>query len=296
MNQTIENPGTSKAAISYHYDIGNDFYRLFLDRNCCYSGAMYDEAVENESLDSAQERKLDYHIHESKASGAKRVLDVGCGWGGMLKRLVTVHRVALATGLTLSARQEDYIRAMALPGVEVRVESWSDHSPGELYDSIISVGAFEHFAKPGLEREARVRGYRDFYRYCHEWLKPGGWMSLQTIGLGALDRGTRGQFVFERVFPETDIPRLGEMADAAEGIFEIVKVRNDRMDYIRTGREFRARLRQNWSAAVKLVGEEIANRYDQYFRFSLAGFELGTTNLYRLTLRRIDRPRFDIRL
>jgi cyclopropane-fatty-acyl-phospholipid synthase len=285
-------PGASKAAISFHYDLGNEFFRLFLDRDCCYSCAMYDEA--SESLETAQARKLEYHIQQARASGAERVLDIGCGWGALQKRLVNFHKVRLAVGLTLSENQADWIRSMGLPGVEVRVESWSDHVPITAYDSIISIGAFEHFARPSSSPTAQVAGYRDVFARCHRWLKAGGWMSLQTIGLGAADRGTEGQFVSENIFPESDLPRLGEITEAAEGLFEVISVRNDRSDYKRTNHEFRARLRQNWDAAVNLVGEKTVRRFDKYFRLSAAGFHLGTTTLYRITFRRVPRPRFNI--
>jgi cyclopropane-fatty-acyl-phospholipid synthase len=173
------------------------------------------------------------------------------------------------------------------------MESWTDHEPDAPYNSIISIGAFEHFARPS-RRAVRVRGYRDFFERCHAWLNPGGWMSLQTIGLGATDRGVEGQFVAENIFPESDLPRLGEISDASEGIFEIVSVRNDRADYKRTNNEFRDRLRKNWDAAVSLVGEETVRRFDKYFRVSAAGFSRGTTNLYRITFRKLAHPRFDI--
>jgi cyclopropane-fatty-acyl-phospholipid synthase len=288
---SVANPGASKAAISFHYDIGNEFFKLFLDSECCYSCAMYED--ESESLEKAQERKLEYHIAQARADGAGRVLDIGCGWGALQKRLVSLHGVKLAIGLTLSENQAEYIRAMNLPGVEVRVESWSDHRPDAPYDAIISIGAFEHFARPS-SRTVRVGGYRDFFERSYHWLKPGGRMSIQTIGLGATDRGVEGQFISEHIFPESDLPRLGEIADAAEGLFEVVTVRNDRADYLRTNREFRARLKANRAAAVSLVGEETVQRFDKYFRWSMAGFSMGTTNLYRITLRRIGRPRFKI--
>jgi cyclopropane-fatty-acyl-phospholipid synthase len=111
-----------------------------------------------------------------------------------------------------------------------------------------------------------------------------------------VDRGIEGQFVAENIFPESDLPRLGEIADASEGIFEIVSVRNDRADYKRTNDEFRDRLRKNRDAAVNLVGEETVRIFDKYFRISAAGFSRGTTNLYRITLRRLAHPRFDIAL
>ena len=290
---TIANPGASKAAISFHYDLGNEFFRLFLDREFCYSCALYDN--ESDSLETAQQRKLEYYIQQARAEGAARVLDIGCGWGALQKKLVKEHQVKVAVGLTLSENQAGWIRAAALPGVEVRVESWTDHVPAALYTSIISIGAFEHFARPS-SRPVRVRAYRDFFERCYGWLRPGGWISLQTIGLGSTDRGVERQFVAENIFPESDLPRLGEIADASEGIFEIVSVRNDRADYQRTNQEFRARLRENWDAAVILVGEETVRRFDKYLRISAAGFSRGTTNLYRITLRRLAHPRFDIAL
>ena len=212
---TTANPGASKAAISFHYDLGNEFFRLFLDRDCCYSCAMYDK--EPDSLEAAQQRKLEYHIQQACADGAARVLDIGCGWGALQKKMVQEHQVKVAVGLTLSENQAEWIRSIGLPGVEVRVESWSDHVPDAPYNSIISIGAFEHFARP-CSRPERVRGYRDFFERCYGWLNPGGWMSLQSIGLGAADRGVEGQFVAENIFPESDLPRLGEIADACEGI------------------------------------------------------------------------------
>jgi cyclopropane-fatty-acyl-phospholipid synthase len=156
---TTANPGASKAAISFHYDLGNEFFRLFLDRECCYSCAMYDK--ETDSFEAAQQRKLEYHIQQARADGAARVLDIGCGWGALQKKLVQEHQVKVAIGLTLSENQARQVRSIGLPGVEVRVESWSDHVPDAPYNSIISIGAFEHFARP-CNRPERVRGYPRF--------------------------------------------------------------------------------------------------------------------------------------
>ena len=85
------NPGASKTAISFHYDLGNEFFRLFLDRECCYSCAMYEK--ESDSLEAAQQRKLEYHIQQACADGAARVLDIGCGWGALQKQLGQEHQV-----------------------------------------------------------------------------------------------------------------------------------------------------------------------------------------------------------
>lgn len=111
---TTSNPGASKAAISFHYDLGNEFFRLFLDRECCYSCAMYDG--ESDTFEDAQQRKLEYHIQQARADSAARVLDIGCGWGALQKRLVKEHGVKLAVGLTLSENQAEWIRTMVSPG------------------------------------------------------------------------------------------------------------------------------------------------------------------------------------
>src|SRR5260370_11400117 len=110
---TTTNPGASKAAISFHYDLGNEFFRLFLDRECCYSCAMYDN--ESDTLEAAQQRKLEYHIQQARADGAARVLDIGCGWGALQKKLGAEHRVKIAVRFTLSANQDERSRPMALP-------------------------------------------------------------------------------------------------------------------------------------------------------------------------------------
>jgi cyclopropane-fatty-acyl-phospholipid synthase len=93
-SQQVERSGLQielKSTISFHYDLGNEFFRLFLDRECCYSCAMYDK--ESDSLEAAQQRKLEYHIQQACADGAARVLDVGCGWGALQKKLVQEHQV-----------------------------------------------------------------------------------------------------------------------------------------------------------------------------------------------------------
>ena len=89
-----------------------------------------------------------------------------------------------AVGLTLSDAQAAHVQARKLPGVEVRTESWAKHQPAEPYDSIISIGAFEHFAPPSYPTEQKIEVYRDFFRRCRSWLTPKGRLSLQTIAYG----------------------------------------------------------------------------------------------------------------
>ena len=108
--------GASPEAIKSHYDVGNDFFRLVLDPEMIYSCALYEDG---DDLATAQIRKLDHHIAAAKAAGTKRVLDIGCGWGAMLRRLVEHAGVGHAVGLTLSSAQADYIRKQGNAKIEV---------------------------------------------------------------------------------------------------------------------------------------------------------------------------------
>jgi cyclopropane-fatty-acyl-phospholipid synthase len=284
--------GASKQAIRHHYDAGNDFYALWLDETMTYSGAMYAGDDPSETLASAQVRKNDFHIEQARAVGANRVLDVGCGWGSLLRRLVEVHGVERAVGLTLSKAQGEWIGGRSDPRIEVRVEAWADHQPETPYDAVISIGAIEHFAKPEISIAEKIEAYRSFFSRCHDWLKPGGWISLQAIAYGNLKREDfAGSFVARDIFPESEFVRLSEIAEASERLFEVVRVRQDRKDYERTCAIWLDNLRRNRERAIEAGGEDLVDRYERYLDLCVRGWELGATNLLRISMQRIDHPR-----
>jgi cyclopropane-fatty-acyl-phospholipid synthase len=284
-------PGASAEAIRRHYDVGNDFYRLFLDDSLTYSCALF---ADGDTLATAQARKHDWHVAHAGAAGARRVLDVGCGWGGTLRRLVHHHGVERAVGLTLSPSQHAHVLAEADPRIDVRLESWADHAPGEPYDAIVSIGAFEHFARYGVGDAEKVDGYRGFFDRCFALLRRGGRLSLQTIAYGDIPRGrtfTKPFFATE-IFPESELPRLADVALACEGRFEIVTVRNDREDYARTCRLWFDNLRARRDEAIALTDALVVQRYERYLRTFSHSFALGAFQLLRIALRRLDmRPR-----
>jgi cyclopropane-fatty-acyl-phospholipid synthase len=284
----LQNPGASARAVQHHYDVSNDFYRLWLDPMMTYSAAMWEAG---DDFEAAQMRKLDFHIAQARAGGARWVLDIGCGWGALLRRLVEAHSVDRAVGLTLSPNQAEWIAALNQARIEVRLESWSDHAPTEPYDAIISMGAFEHFARPNVSDEERIAGYRHFFKRCHEWLKPGGWLSLETIIYEKARREDINLFFITEIYPESDLPTLANIARASERLFEIASLRNDRQDAERTWREWLSRLRANRATAVEVVGEEIVARYEKYLKLSIIGFHIANMNLPRLAMRCIDKPR-----
>lgn len=286
-------PGASHQAIQHHYDIGNDFYQLWLDSTMTYSCAIWEEGEADEALELAQIRKVDFHINQAKAKNAKRVLDIGCGWGTVLKRLVDVYGVEQAVGLTLSEAQKNWISANNHPQIEVNLESWLNYSPKEPFDAIISIGAFEHFVKPELSSNQKIDVYRTFFNRCHEWLNPGGSMSIQTIAYGKrkpeeVQKNLGAQFANQEIFPESDSPRLTEITAAAEGIFEVITVRNDRLDYVRTLQAWLTNLRSKRTEIINLFGQTVFTRYERYLYLALLGFLTGDLLLLRLTFRRID--------
>jgi cyclopropane-fatty-acyl-phospholipid synthase len=279
------------AAIQHHYDVGNEFYQYWLGDTLTYSGALWAEGEAIDSLDRAQLRKIDYHLHEARAGKGARLLDVGCGWGSTLRRAVETHGVGRGVGLTLSQAQADWITTSPLrsPNVEIRVEDWREHAPAEPYDAIVSIGAFEHFSKAQISGAEKIANYRAFFDRCAEWLSPGGWLSLQSIGYGNPGLCDKSQFIENDIFPESDLPTLAEIATASDGRFEIVKVCNDRDHYARTIRAWLARLKENRTAMSLRFGEAVVDRYIKYLSLFVIGFHVGAMNLWRLSMRRYDR-------
>lgn len=284
--------GATAEAVRHHYDVSNEFYSLWLDASMTYTCALWndvDEAGASETLESAQARKLDYLVEGARAAGARRVLDVGCGWGSLLKRLVQIYGVEEAVGLTLSDSQAELVRASQPAQVEIRVENWLDHEPREGYDAIISIGAFEHFAQTGLGRAERVDAYREFFERCYTWLPSHGRLALQTNIKGSntvMDKATVRDllFIMETVFPQSQIPALAEVVEASERLFDVVSLRNDPDHYSRTCREWLSRLRANRGRALEAVGDETYAVYERYLDVSAEHFRRRHLGLARLIL------------
>lgn len=270
------------AAIRYHYDVGNEFYGLWLDRSLTYSCGMPEGA--DDTLEAAQARKLRFHLNAIRADRAQRVLDIGCGWGSLLGQLAQTHQVPHSVGLTLSLEQAALIRSQRHPGVEVRTDNWLAYQPDAPFDGIVSIGAFEHFARPDDSAADKARVYREFFSRCREWLTADGALSLQTVAYANMAADDASQFM-QLIFPDADLPTLAEITTAAERIFEIELVRNDRLDYAWTCEQWARRLHANREAAVRVAGPETVARYERYLKFCALGFRMGKICLLRIVMK-----------
>ena len=263
--------GASAAAVQSHYDISNDFYALWLGPTMMYSSGLWSSAHEAaDDLDAAVSRKIDFFARHLVTAPGAALLDIGCGWGGALRRIVATGSLDHAVGLTLSTAQRDFVRAQPIAGADVRLESWADHEPVRPYDAILSFGAFEHFAKDGTTSTQRIETYRRFFARCFEWLKPDGRLGLETIAhdgapdtAAPLGRGPLGDAVLQ-LYPESICPHLCEIVLGFEPYFEVEVLRSDADDFAMTCRLWHLALRAHYEAAVALVGEATVRRFRQY--------------------------------
>jgi cyclopropane-fatty-acyl-phospholipid synthase len=271
-------------AIQYHYDVSNDFYSLWLDRNMVYSCAYFRR--ESDTLELAQEQKLDHILNKLMVRPGERFLDIGCGWGALILRAARKYG-AKATGVTLSRNQFEFtsrrIREEGLEGrCEVRLQDYRDIPDEGTYDKIASVGMFEHV---GLKH---LGGY---FSKVRSLLAENGLVMNHGItasdpdnswvGLGA------GEFINRYVFPHGELPHLSlvlrEMALAG---FEIADVESLRRHYARTCLEWAKGLEANRERAIASAGEKRFRIWQIYLAGCAHGFANEWMNIYQVLARK----------
>ena len=188
----------------HHYDMGNDFYRNMLDRRMAYGCGYWENA---ETLDEAQEAKLDLICRKIELKSGQRILDIGCGWGSFVKYAAEKYG-AEAVGITVSEEQVKFGKesCKGLP-VEIRLQDYRDL--GEEFDHVISVGMFEHVG---------YKNYRSFMEVVNRCLKPEGRFLLHTIG-GNVSVKSTDPWIGKYIFPNSMLPSPKQITGAAEGIF-----------------------------------------------------------------------------
>lgn len=280
-------------AIRHHYEVSNGFYRLLLGPTMMYSGGYWEDGEDlHDTLDVAQERKLDTFVETAGAMGAARVLDIGSGWGTMLNRLTTVHGVERAVGLTLSRTQADHVAALGNPKIDVRVESWEDHRADEPYDAAFCINSLEHFVLSSLPPRERTRRFRTFFSQCHSLLRPGSRlvMHVMTVENPPLTRKIIDdlKFLQREEFEGCYIPHLHDLATAMEGFFEVTEIRNERESFSRACRVWLEHLAERRDEAVALEGEAVVARFERYLDIFAYTLEDQIFNNFRIALTRRD--------
>jgi cyclopropane-fatty-acyl-phospholipid synthase len=277
-------------AIQHHYDVGNDFYKLWLDERMVYTCAYFTSY--DESLDDAQAGKLDLICRKLRLEPGLKLLDIGCGWGALLMHAAANYGVD-ATGITLSAAQAELAReriADAGLTAHCRVEllDYRDLSRSEQYDRVASVGMMEHV---GYDR---LPGY---FEAAYGALKPGGVFLNHTIVRdGHRERETpavkikaklwrRDQFIHRYIFPDGRLVPVARVVDCAESAgFELRDAEALREHYAMTLRQWLRRLEANEGDAIKLVGEKRYRTWRLYMLAAIASFRAGSTNIVQMLL------------
>lgn len=271
---------SDRRAIEHHYDVSNDFYRLFLDREMVYSCAYF--AREDDTLERAQERKLDHILNKLCLQPGQRLLDIGCGWGGLVIRAAQRHGVR-AVGITLSRNQHELalgrVRALGLEDrVEIRLQDYREVPETGGFDRISSVGMFEHVG---------LRNLGLYFRRMNELLAPGG--LVLNHGITASDPASRwvglgaGEFIDRYVFPQGELPHISlvlrEMSAAG---FEVADVESLRRHYALTCAEWARRIEARSDEAEKLAGSRRSRIWRIYLAGCAWGFRHGWMNIYQV--------------
>ena len=285
-------PARDEAAVRYHYDVGNDFYALWLDERMVYSCAYFRSS--SDTLDEAQLAKLDLVCRKLRLRPGDRFLDVGCGWGALVIHAVQ-HYGVTALGITLSEAQAALARErVAAAGLadrcRIEIRDYRQLPADERYDRIASVGMVEHVGVPKLPA---------YFAALHDALAPGG--LLLNHGIVSVDRARpqswrqrvagrlwkRDAFIDQYVFPDATLGPLAAVIAAAEGAgFETRDVESLREHYAMTLRAWLSRLARRAERAIALTDERTYRTWRLYMTASAHAFASGSINVVQTLLAR----------
>jgi cyclopropane-fatty-acyl-phospholipid synthase len=272
-----------REAVTHHYDVGNDFYRLLLGPTLTYSCAYF--ARPDIDLEEAQEAKYDLICSKLGLTRGMRLLDVGCGFGGMV--IHAAHRYGVrAVGVTISPAQYGLAaQRVAAAGmadkVEIRLADYRDIHDG-LYDAVSSIGMFEHV---GLNR------LQEYFTGLRDVLTEGGRLLNHAIsrpaGAAPINRNS---FMGRYVFPDAELHEVGSVISAMQGqSLEVRDVESLREHYARTTRAWVTNLEDGWDQAVAMIGLAKARIWRLYLAGSALGFEANRISVHQVLAVKTDR-------
>ena len=273
-----------REAVRFHYELPNDFFSLWLDPRMAYSTAYFSDP--GEDLDAAQERKLEYICRKLRLRPGERLLDIGCGWGGLVLHAAKT-RGAKALGITLSRPQAELARQrIREEGLEdrcrVEILDYREVEDPSGYDKIASIGMFEHVGESRLE---------EYFDRVWRLLRPRGvFLNHGIASSGAAGSTPSGpSFIDRYIFPDGDLIPIGTTLRVAERCgFEVRDVESLREHYVLTLRHWVRRLEANHGRALQIVGEETFRTWRLYLWGSAYWFRIGRNNVYQALLVKPD--------
>ena len=274
--------------VQAHYDLSDEFFRLFLDPTQTYSCAYFER--DDMTLEEAQTAKIDLALGKLGLKPGMTLLDVGCGWGSTMMRAIELYDVNVV-GLTLSENQKAHVgKAFAESdsprSKRVLLEGWEQFK--EPIDRIVSIGAFEHF---GFDR------YDDFFKFAYDALPDDGVMLLHTItGLTFPQMADRGipltfevarfvKFMLTEIFPGGRLPSIEKVEEhSGKAGFKLTRTQSLQPHYARTLDTWAAALEAHKDEAIAIQSEEVYERYMRYLTGCAKGFRVGYIDVHQFTL------------
>ncbi len=274
--------------VQAHYDLSDDFFRLFLDPTQTYSCAYFER--DDMTLEEAQLAKIDLALGKLNLEPGMTLLDIGCGWGATMRRAIEKYDVNVV-GLTLSENQASHVQRMfdqleTHRSTRVLLEGWEKFD--EPVDRIVSIGAFEHF---GRQR------WGHFFNMAHQVLPADGVMLLHTITRPTFkDARAQGtpltheivhfvQFILAEIFPGGWLPTPASVEEHAGAAgFKVTRIQSLRLHYARTLELWAAALEANKANAISIQSEEVYDRYMKYLTGCAKLFRQGYTDIKQFTL------------
>ncbi|MCP9273958.1 cyclopropane mycolic acid synthase family methyltransferase [Mycolicibacterium arenosum] len=283
-----ETRGSDKKEVQFHYDISNDFFKLWQDPSQTYSCAYFEK--DDYTLEQAQLAKVDLSLGKLGLQPGMTLLDIGCGWGSTIARAVEKYDVNVI-GLTLSENQKQHIEDNRFPNIdtsrsmEVRLQPWEDFD-GQV-DRIVSIGAFEHF---GFNK------YDDYFKKTSSWLPDDGVMMLHTIIIPeddeikakklplTMSRVRFIKFIMDEIYPGGRLP-LGSMVKehAVKAGWTITQEQHLQPHYVKTLDTWAANLEAKKDEAIEITSEEIYERFLKYLTGCADLFREGYTDVAQFT-------------
>jgi cyclopropane-fatty-acyl-phospholipid synthase len=275
---SVHSKDRDRQAVTYHYDLPAEFYALWLDQRMVYSCAYF--ATPEEDLDSAQQRKLDYICKKLRLRPGERLLDIGCGWGGLIIH-AAAHCGVQAVGITLSVPQAEVARQrLRESGVNdrcrVEVSDYRDIDHAQQYDKIVSVGMVEHVGEALLP---------EYFRRAWDLLRPGGVFLNHGIAYSATYHRQGPSFTDRYVFPDSDLVPLNATLRAAELTgFEVRDVESLREHYALTLHNWVQRLEAHAEEARRITNDTTYRIWRLYMAGAAHRMRKSHLNVYQTLL------------